>query len=224
VANNKAKLRIGIAVSVIIAVTALITCVVPLKTVAYTVTVEYQETEPCETQVEMPLQYEVSIFEDYDVWLYEDYRDYLSWQIYEKGYVEHSNWDFSKKLRFVPVITMYIDGDIDAGGWYDAYITFYFLGKGVWEYLSGEVDKDDIEAYGGSLSHHKRMYIDETCSDQVTFFAVDIDAENAEWFYDYRIEPGTKTVTKTEYREVTKQRPETRYKEVTLLDYLLHYP
>jgi len=204
-------------------VAALVVCLVPLKTVAYTVMVDYQDTELYDAEVQVPLEYDVSVFEDYDVWLYEDYQDYLSWQKYSKGYIDRFNWDFSKELRFIPAITIEIQGDMDAGGWYDVYITFYFLDKGVWEYLSEELDRDDIKAYGDSLSYHKRIYLDETYEDYVTFFAADIDAENAKWFYDYRVGPGTKTVTKTEYREVTKQRPETRYKEVTLLDYFLHY-
>jgi len=43
--------------------------------------------------------------------------------------------------------------------------------------------------------------------------------------WSYRITPSTKTeYTQVEKeRTVTKQRPETRYKKVTLLDYLLHY-
>jgi hypothetical protein len=48
------------------------------------------------------------------------------------------------------------------------------------------------------------------------------------WSWEYNV-TGTKTVTKTEYRQVekqrtvTKERPETRYKTIPLLDYWLHY-
>jgi hypothetical protein len=216
-------MKIGIAVGVVIAIAALVVCLVPLKWVSHEVTVDYEETELYEAEVQVPLEYTVSVFEDYDVWLYEDYQDYLSWQKYSKGYVDRFNWDFSKELRFIPAITIEIQGDMDAGGWYDVYITFYFLDKGVWEYLSMEIYRDDIMEYGDSLTYHKSIYLDETCGDYVTFFAADIDAENAKWFYDYRVEADTKTVTNTEYREVTKQRQEIRYKKVTLLDYLLHY-
>jgi hypothetical protein len=43
--------------------------------------------------------------------------------------------------------------------------------------------------------------------------------------WSYEVTPSTKTEYKQveKQRTVTKQRPETRYKEVTLLDYLLHY-
>jgi hypothetical protein len=214
------KVMVGIGTLLAI---ALVICLAPLKQVAYAVTVDYQETESYDVEARVPLEYDVSVSEDYDIWLYEDYQDYLSWQKYAKGYVDRSNWDFSKELRFIPAITIGIQGDMDAGGWYDVYITFYFLDKGVWEYLSTEVGRDDIREYGDSLSYHKSIYLDETCEDYVTFFAADIDAENAKWFYDYGVEPGTKTVTQTAYREVTKQRSETRYKKVTLLDYFLHY-
>ena len=46
-----------------------------------------------------------------------------------------------------------------------------------------------------------------------------------EWFWEYEATPGTKTEYKAveKQRTVTKQRPETRYKKVTLLDYLVHY-
>ena len=216
-------MKVGIAIGVVIAIAALVVCLVPLKWVSYEVIVDYEDIELHEAEVQVPLEYEVSVFEDYDAWLYEDYQDYLSWQKYSKGYVARSNWDFSKELRFIPAITIAIQGDTDTGGWYDVYITFYFLDKGIWEYLPKDVARDDIEEYGESLSYQKRIYLDETCEDYITFFAVDIDAENAKWFYDYRVEPGTKTVTRTEYREVTKQRLEIYYKKVTLLDYLLHY-
>jgi len=53
--------KIGIAVGVIIAVVAIVVCLVPLKEVAYTVTVDYQDTETYyETEpYEAPLDYKV---------------------------------------------------------------------------------------------------------------------------------------------------------------------
>lgn len=53
--------KIGIAVGVIIAVVAIVVCLVPLKEVAYTVTVDYQDTETYyETEPhEAPLDYKV---------------------------------------------------------------------------------------------------------------------------------------------------------------------
>ena len=216
-------MKTGIALAVVVSCLALVICLVPLKTVAYTAIVDYEETEPYDAEVQVSLEYDVSVVEDWDICLYEDYQDYLQWQRYSKGYVDRSNWDPSQESRFVPAITIGIQGDMEAGGWYDVYITFYFLDKGVWEYLPAEVGRDDIREYGESLSYHKSIHLDETCEDHVTFFAVDIDAENAKWHYDYRVEPGTKTVTQTAYHEVTKQRQETHHKKVTLLDYLLHY-
>jgi hypothetical protein len=215
--------KVTISVGTVIAIAALVICLAPLKTVAYTVMVDYQETEPYDAEVQVPLECEVSAFEDWDIWLYEDYQDYLDWQKYSKGYVDRSNWDPSKESRFIPAITIGILGDIAAGGWYGVNITFCFLAKGVWEYLTADIGRDAIRDYGDCLSYHKSIYLDEACDDSVTFFAPDIDAENAKWFYEYSVEPGTKTVTKTEYRQVIKQRQETRYKKVTLLDYLLHY-
>lgn len=50
-----------------------------------------------------------------------------------------------------------------------------------------------------------------------------------DWNWNYDITPGTKTVTETQYQQVerqrivTKDREETRYKKVAVLDYLLHY-
>jgi len=55
--------------------------------------------------------------------------------------------------------------------------------------------------------------------------AYDINMDEDEWFWEYEVTSSTKT----EYRQVekqrtvTKQRPETHYKKVTLLDYWLHY-
>jgi len=191
--------------------------------VAYTVIVDYEETEPYDAEVQVPLEYYVSAFEDWDIWLYEDYQDYLDWQKYSNGYVDRSNWDPSKESRLIPAITIGILGDAAAGGWYDVSITFYFIDKGVSEYLTAEIGRDAIREYGDSVSYHKSIYLDEACDDSVTFFAPDIDAENAKWFYEYRVEPGTKTVTRMEHRQVTKQHQEIGHKKVTLLDYFRHY-
>jgi len=50
-----------------------------------------------------------------------------------------------------------------------------------------------------------------------------------DWNWNYNMTPGTKTVTETQYQQVehqrivTKERAETRYKKVAVLDYLLNY-
>jgi len=54
--------KIGIAVGIIILVAALVVCLIPLKTVAYTVMVDYQDTETYyeDEPYQLPLDYEVT--------------------------------------------------------------------------------------------------------------------------------------------------------------------
>lgn len=156
--------KIGIAVGVIILVAALVVCLVPLKTVAYTVMVDYQDTEP--------LSYKDMGAEKVctgTVWGSDSYGKYriMDW-IY--GYVvELKNTD-------------------EIGGTFTVELNCIYN--------------------GASFVKSQSIYLEPGEEGEVLF-------DNIRGYGAYEVIPGAKTVT--------KQRPETRYKEVTLLDYVLHY-
>lgn len=209
--------KIGIAVGVIIAVVAIVVCLVPLKEVAYTVTVDYQDTEtyyedePCEVQITEPLDYEV-------VKAYEDI---------DKG--------------TTPIACITLRNIDNVSGTFNIHFTFYAIektAKSIFEARYPELTKEEWKMlsrkYRGDVALNLEAgqvgtarYIAKRQLTEHIFDDVDMDVD--EWFWEHEVSPGTKTVTKTEYRQVekqrtvTKQHPETRYKRITLLDYLLHY-
>ena len=242
-------MKTGIAVGVVIAIIALVVCLVPLKGVAYAVAVDYQdtetyyedepyqvtqtyyETEPCEVNTTEPLDYEVvkSYTEIVKVLYRDDELPRVPREIgfgdpAPKGYVVVKNTDdvagtFSIKFSF--------------WAWDEFIAAFNMPLK---NYQKGEVElylKPSESGTAEFLAYRLGTYEDKE-GGMKEFFDFDtwepfyILYESGGWSWEYEV-TGTKTVTSTEYRQVekqrtvTKQRPETRYKKVTLLDYFLHY-
>lgn len=200
-------MKIFIVVGVVIAIVALVVCLAPLKEVAYTATVDYQDTETyyedepyedTETYSEaVPLSYdETSYVKDDTI---EEHR-----QIIIGGMV------FQDEVVEVPIQVACVDvknTDDIAGSF-----TVSFSG---------------ITPIFGSPSLNTQLDLSPGEVKTATCPADDV----GDW--SYSVTPSTKMIEKqrtvTKYRQVekertvTKQRPETRYKKVTLLDYLLHY-
>lgn len=181
---------IGIAVSVIILVAALVVCLVPVKTVAYTVMVDYQEDEPyeaTETYTETELEPQVEILEHH--------ADREGDSFWVRGMVKNIN----------DVVLATFDISIHARCPVKG-VEDRFLEKAV------VIDKP-IAMQPGEVRNFEAFFP----GDEVTGnYTLKINSPYTE-----------KTVVKervvTKYKQVTKQYPETRYKEVTLFDYFLHY-
>lgn len=197
--------KVMISVGIVIAIAALVVCLVPLKEIAYSVTVDYEdietyyEDEPyqdTETYTEtVPLAYEVvkteeSVGGDSAV---------VSVVVQNQDSVAGT---FTIDLNVVYVCTFITPGSIK---------------------LTAMVASDQQELHLEPSSRGTARYT----ADNPYLSNCGFDS----WSYD--VTPDAKVVEKertvTKYRQVekqrtvTKQRQETRYKKVTLLDYLLHY-
>lgn len=237
-------MKVGIAVGVVIAILALIVCLVPLKEVPYTVMVDYETTETyyesepyqdTETYYETePCDYDV--IESYDEIVKVLYRDDEEFPGVPrevgfggpapKGYVVVKNTDdvagtFTIQFSFC-------EWDEYMSGFFP--IEKYQEGEVTLHIEPGESDVAVFLAYklgtGGGEGGMKEFF------DFDTWESFYILYEPGEWLWEYTITEATKTVeqetTVTKYRQVEKQRTvirqrqENRYKKVTLLDYLLH--
>jgi len=215
VANNKAKLRIGIAVSVIILVAALVLCLVPLKTVAYTATVDYQDTETYyETE---PLEYR-----KLDSFTTEAVNDV-------RGRAAMHGYDLPDEIVGWPDFAVYVvvqNLDDVPGTFEIRYTCVGTADKSVAEKYQWlvqltpeEYQELDIKCHAGSRELYLQPHeIGVAICPQS---GVNIGSDRVPWWSGgYEVISG-KEVEKQ--RTVTKQHPETRYKKVTLLEYLIGY-
>lgn len=237
--------KAAIGIGIVIAVAALVVCLAPLKTVAYEVTVDYEdvetyyENEPYQvtenyTEI-MPCDYKVikSYYEIVKV-LYRDDeeipgvpREVGFGDLAPKGFVIIKNTDDT-----VGTFTIHFSF------WeWDEYMSGFSPVK---RYQEGEVElhiepgKSDTAIFlayrlgtGTGEGGMKEFF------DFDTWESFYISYEPGGWDWEYAVTKATKTIEQerimTKYRQVekqrtvTKQRQETRYKKVTLLDYLLHY-
>ncbi|MFW6105168.1 MAG: hypothetical protein ACOC7P_01140 [Chloroflexota bacterium] len=198
-------MKIGIAVGIVIAIGALVLCLVPLRDVPYTVMVDYEDIE--------------TYYEDEP---YEDIETYTETVPLDYEVVE-SDIDVGGLTATVSVVVRNKD---DIAGTFTVALTIIygctFIGPG------------SIEITSMFASDEKELYLKPNKTGTATFSADNpYPANCAVNSWDYEVTPGIKEIeqerTVTKYRQVerqrtvTKQRQETRYKKVTLLDYLLHY-
>lgn len=194
--------KLGIIIGIIVAI---VVCLPPLKTVAYTVMVDYEDTE--------------TYYEDEAYNATETYTETLSLDYEVIDTEERINGDtatVSVVLRNQDSVagTFIIDLSIIYG--------CTFIGPG------------SIELTSMIASDERELYLEPDDMGTATCSADNPYPSNCgfdSWNYDVipsikEIE-GEREVTKyrqvEKQRAVIKQRPETHYKKVTLLDYLLHY-
>jgi hypothetical protein len=195
--------KIGIAVGVIIAVVAIVGCLVPLKTVAYTVMVDYQDTETYyeDEPYEVTETYSEAVPLDYEV-------------VKTSGYIDNE----------VPVVSVTLRNTDTTSGTFNVHFTI--------KVSCMTITQSAINMWSTEYVNDKGLYLEPGQTKTASYHADDVDIGTCDWSWNYTV-TGTKTVEKqrtvTKYRQVekqrtvTKQHPETRYKEVTSLDYLLHY-
>jgi hypothetical protein len=198
--------KVMIGIGIVIAI-ALVVCLVPLKEVAYAVTVDYEDTE---TYYENEAYNATETYTE-DVPLSFEADDYVKTDtILEHQQVIIGGIVFQDEVVEVPIEVACIkvkNTDDIAGNF-----TVSFSG---FEPMFGE--------------HSLTKALSLNAGQQKT---AECPAESInDW--SYKVTPSTKEVegerTVIKYRQVekqrtvTRQRQETRYKRVTLLDYLLHY-
>lgn len=226
-------MKISIAVGAVIAIIALVVCLVPLKTVAYTVTVDYQDTETyyedvpyeeIETYYETePLSYEVV----------ESYTDLDSYEVWRSGAGDVE--------VFFPIGCVVVKNTDSAVGTFRIQFTFYVLEEFRVETLAkffGQPKEELVKTAGSKYYGSGSLTLEPGETGTVKYNIKDTIEDTRKliwdymlWDWEYTITEATKTVEKqrtvTKYRQVekqrtvTKQRPETRYKKITLLEYLM---
>ena len=210
-------MKIGIIIGVVIVILGLVICLVPLKEVACTVTVDYEDTE---TYYENePLEYR-----ELDSFTTEAIDDV-------RGHATMRGYDLPDEIVEWPNFAVYVvvqNLDDVPGTFEILYTCVGTANKSAAEepqwfvQLIPEEYQEllDIKCYAGSreLYLHPREVGIAICPQS----GVNIGSDRVPWWSGgYEVIPGTKPVEKQQ--TVTKQRQETRYKKVTLLDYLLHY-
>lgn len=209
-------MKIGITVGVVIAILALVVCLVPLKEAAYTVAVEYQDTETYyETE---PLEYR-----ELDSFTTEAVNDV-------RGHAAMRGYDLPDEIVGWPDFAVYVvvQNLDDVPGTFE--IRYTCVGtadksaaeKYQWliQLTPEEYQELDIKCYAGS----RELYLQprEVGVAICPQSGVNIGSDRVPWWSGgYEVIPPGKEVEKQ--RTVTKQRPETRYKKVTLLEYLIGY-
>ena len=212
--------KIGIAVGVIMVIAAIVVCAIPLKTIAYTVTVDYQDTETYyeDEPYEVPLGYEVTkSYVDKDTRL-ERHQIIIGGEVVQDEVVEVSS----------PIGCVIVQNTDNVSGTFNVVFSFYAMDKAIADAhrdTFGHLDKGDIRVLGEKYMGNDSVNLESGKTGTAKYNAYEIDMDEDEWFWEYEVTPGTKTEYKQveKQRTVTKQRPEPRYKKVTLLDYLLHY-
>ena len=198
-------MKIGIAIGITIAVIAIIVCLLTLKEVAYSVTVDYEDTE--------------TYYEDEPYEATETYTETVPLE-YE---VVESDIDVEGETATVFVVVR--NQDSAAGAFTIELSVIYgctFISPG------------SIQLTSMVASDEQELYVEPNDTGAAIYSADNPYPANCgfdSWSYD--VTPDMKEMEKertvTKYRQVekqrtvTRQREETRYKKVTLLDYLLHY-
>jgi len=214
-------MKTGIAIGAVIVVVALVVSLVPLKEVAYAVTVDYEDTE---TYYENePLEYrelDSSIIygaPEFDVEEYVDTRYGLAHKLVAQDYALSAD-DYA-----LCVIVQNLD---DAGGTFETHYTLTTADKEAAERQKNLIQRTtdewqelDREYYEGTVE----LYLEPgqvgafICPSSGIYIALD----RVPFDHSHDIVPATIQLEKQ--RTVTRQRQETRYKKVDLLEYLLHY-
>jgi len=186
--------KIGIAVGIIILVAALVVCLIPLKTAAYTMMVDYQVNETYFETETVPVKIEIVEHHLFK----EDYPSLVD------ANVTLFTWTSVRgKVKNTSNVTLAaIDVELDVEYQVEGLEGRIFV-------MPGTIDLDPAAFKPGELRD----------------FEVRIQ-NGAKEGYTISVVTPKSTDTKTtveKQRTVTEQRPETRYKKVTLLDYCLHY-
>jgi hypothetical protein len=209
--------KIGVIIGVVIVILGIVICLAPLKTVAYTVAVDYADTE---TYYENePLEYR-----ELDSFTTEAMKDV-------QGRATMVGYDLPDEIVVWPNFAVYVvvQNLDDVPGTFEIHYSCVGTAdksvaedRQLWVQSSPEEYQKllDISCHTGSielylLPHGVGVAI---CPEDGVNVASD---RIAWWSGGYDVIPGTQAVEKQ--RTVTKQRQETRYKKVTLLDYLLRY-
>lgn len=200
-------MKIGIAVGIAIAVLALVICLVPSKTVAYTVMVDYEDIE--------------TYYESVAYNTTETYTEDVPLEFRDSGYIRPET---REEHHYIVIGGIVIQDEIVEVDIEVAKVDVMNLDSVAGDFT---VTFSGFEPMFGDISLTTTLHLDPGEQETAECPAESIDNWSYEVTPDTKEVEGERTVTKYEQvpkqRTVTRQRPETHYKKVTLLDYLLHY-
>jgi len=165
----------------------------------------------------VPLDYEVTkSYVDKDTYTYQWYTE-----------IGGLSGGGTREVPF-PIGCVVVKNTDNVSGMLNVHFSFYSVTETMANFYRdafGEFDKEDIRALGNKYAGNDSVNLESGKTGTAKFTVQDIDMDRNEWFWEYEVTPGTKTEYNQveKQRTVTKQRPETRYKKVTLFDYWLHY-
>lgn len=213
-------MKVGIALGVVIAIIALVVCLVPLKEVAYAVTVDYEETET---------YYESEPYEEL-----QNVTEPLEYQFLGEGYGGYVKLDGN----YVCGPHFKIMNRAEVAGYFTFCCPLYIIEEDKyldlqWKYPNG-IPEEVVESEFDKLILEENLYlkpgeIGEAAWSIKELIGKECTEVRAGCNWEILPEEITEQKMVTKYRQVEKQRTvikqrqETRYKKVTLLDYLLHY-
>lgn len=210
--------KVMIVLGIVVAIAALVVCLVPLKEVAYAVTVDYEDIET---------------YYDNESLEYRELDSFTTEGSDENSLRSHAStrgYDLPDEIVAWPDFALYVlvQNLDDVSGTFEVRYTCIGTAdktaaeKYMWlhELTSEEYEELDVKCYAGAIE----LYLQPgelgvaICPQS----GVPVGSNRVPWWSGgYDIIPGTQAVEKQ--RTVTRQRQDTRYKKVTLLDYLLHY-
>lgn len=214
-------MKIAIGVFVLLVISALVISFAPLMDAAYTITIDYQDTET---------YYEDEPYEVIDTYYETEPLDY---EVVEAYLSTDIQWEgegvVPPSIPVVPLCCVTLRNIDTVPGIFDVHFSF--------EVSHISISAESIRLWSEAYAGRKELYLkpNETKTVNHRFGEVNLsELERSDDFsWGYKVTPATKTIERerivTKYRQVEKQRIvmkqrlETRYKKVTLLDYLLHY-
>jgi len=191
------KKGVLITAGVFIVIGLLVVCLVPFSTVAYSVNVTYEDIETYSE--EMPLDYDVT-----ETHIDEHPNFVTCSRIVGMDFV----WEEVKNV--LPIAHVTVRNTDSVSGTFTVHFTFH---------PTSGAESGCSPAWEDTWNESLNLAPGEEKTAIYIPYSNGITKNGYSW--EYEVNPGTKTIEKQ--RTVTRQRPETRYKKVTLLDYWLHY-
>lgn len=211
--------KVAISIGLVVVV-ALVFCLIPLKEVAYAITVDYEDTET---------YYESEPYEEL-----QNVTKPLDYQVLQWGSGGYEKLDGS----YVCGPHHKIMNRAEVAGYFAFRLVLYTMGRDKfldlqWEYPNG-ITNEILESEFDKLILEKNAYLEPEEIGEAAWSIEELlgkECTEVETIHNWEILP--QEITEQEmvikYRQVekqrtvTRQRQETHYRKVTLLDYLLHY-
>ena len=214
----------------VVLVAAIVVCFAPLKTVAYTVFVDKEETETyyesvpyeaIETYTEEEPYQEEETYYDYEPLSFDVINTFIETDSYNEwrrlvmgGYVI-PHWLVEVEY---PVFHVKLANTDTRQGIFKVSFEIYAVDEFIYKSLNLANDQQSFKNLGDKYVGFESLTIYPDSQETLTFSVSEIDMCYEEILWEYEISPGTRRITNTrevtKYKEVEKQGTVTNYKPV----------